>query len=63
MKTPLQRLADARIRVVRAERFLREARAEEDRAETELAEARRAEHADTVRPPANTTVDLDGGWS
>jgi hypothetical protein len=63
MKPPSQALADARIRVAQIERQLIAARLAEVIAENELARAEAMSAADTVRPPADTTPDLDGGWS
>lgn len=62
MKNPQERLVNARIRVAQLKRQLAEAQVEENAAEHAAAEAERAERADTVRPPPDTT-DLDGGWS
>lgn len=63
MKNPRQALADARIRVAATKRELQIALKAEFDAEIELAVAEKAERAPTMRPPPDTTVDLDGGWS
>lgn len=62
MKTPRQALADARILVHKHRTALEAALRAETAAELAVSAAARAERAPTVRPPPNTTPDLDGGW-
>lgn len=57
------RLADTRIRVHVLERELRAAQIAQAQLQAEYDRALAAEKADTERPPAGTTLDVDGGWT